>query len=206
MSITATAPATIVLASTSERKVVQVMSDVWEEFSFFPTNELVDGKFVNKSVIANGQPQPVVNATEADKTIARLSLRKQGEEASMNALAWLLPISNPSGCFVTVVKGRKVAKGTRGIIKKAGTNTFGRWLLIRTSDGKETFVSADNCQTEFPLTQEQMEAIAKEVSKKFIEKAVNDLSLEPLSNIRWAVRNAVDEAAKTLAQGRLFFV
>lgn len=203
---TTPATASIVLSSTSERKVVQVMSDIWEEFSFFTTNELVDGKFVNKSVIADGQPKPVVNATEADKEVARISLRKQGEEASMSALAWLRPIENPAGCFVEVVKGRKVAKGTRGIIKKSGVSQFGRWFLIRTREGKEVIVSADNCNWEFPLSQEQMEGVAKDTAKPLIEKAVNDLSLAPISDIRWAVQSAVDKVAKAMMKGRLGFV
>lgn len=203
---TTPASASIVLSSTSERKVVQVMSDIWEEFSFFTTNELVDGKFVNKSVIADGQPKPVVNATEADKEVARISLRKQGEEASMSALAWLRPIENPAGCFVEVVKGRKVAKGTRGIIKKSGVSQFGRWFLIRTREGKEVIVSADNCKWEFPLSQEQMEGVAKDTAKPLIEKAVNDLSLAPISDIRWAVQSAVDKVAKAMMKGRLGFV
>lgn len=203
-----TTPATnaIVFTSTSEQRVVQVMSDIWEQFSFFTTTELVDGKFVWKSEMSKGQPKPVVNATEADKALARISLRKQGEEASMSALAWLRPIENPAGCFVEVVKGRKVAKGTRGIIKKSGVSQFGRWFLIRTREGKEVFVSADNCKWDFPLTQEQMEDIAKNTSAPLIEKAVKELSLEPISDIRWAVQTAVDRVAKEMMKGRLGFV
>lgn len=200
------ATASVIFSVNIEQKVEQVMSDIWEEFSFFVTNELVDGKFVNKMEIVKGQPKPVVNATEADKALARISLRKQGEEVSMHALAWLRPIENPAGCFVEVVKGRKVAKGTRGIIKKSGVSQFGRWFLIRTREGKEVIVSADNCKWEFPLSQEQMEGVAKDAAKPLIEKAVNDLSLAPISDIRWTVQTAVDRVAKDLMKGRLDFL
>ena len=204
MTATTTTTAPVIFSARKESKVVQVMSDIWEEFSFFTTNELVNGEFVNKSVVADGQPMPEVNATEADIAKARISLRKQGKQAILNSLAW---VETPSaGCFVEVVRGRKVPKGSRGLILKSGTNNFGKWFLIRFRDGSKNFVSAGNCEVEFPLPQENMEAIAFAAAEDELVKAVNDLSFEGIRKAADTARLAVNLAARGVRDGRLQFV
>lgn len=202
---TSTAPARIIFTSTTESKVVQVMSDIWEEFNFFVTEELVDGNFVRKEVIVQqGMEKPVVNATEADKAKARAALRKQGEQAILSALAWVKV--NDSGCFVEVVKGRKVPKGSKGLILKSGVNNFGKWFLIRFRDGSKNFVSADNCSVDFPLSQEDMESIALAGGKDSLDKAVEALSLSGLNKAADDARLTVTRVANGLREGRLQFV
>jgi len=194
-----------ILSVRSESRVVQVMSDVWEQFSFFVTTELVDGKVVIKDEIANGQPKPVVNATEADIAKARVAIRKQAEEVALSALAWV-SVSNQTGCFVEVVRGRKVPVGSKGLILKSGANNFGKWFLVRFRDGSKSFVSAGNCEVEFPLTQEQQEDIVKWSSKSAIEQVVDSLDPKGFQKVSDDVKMAVNRTATSVREGRLFFV
>jgi len=200
---TASASRTI-LSVRSESRVVQVMSDVWEQFSFFVTTELVDGKVVIKDEIANGQPKPVVNATEADIAKARVAIRKQAEEVAFSALAWV-SVSNQTGCFVEVVRGRKVPVGSKGLILKSGANNFGKWFLVRFRDGSKSFVSAGNCEVEFPLTQEQQEDIVKWSSKSAIEQVVDSLDPKGFQKVSDDVKSAVNRTANALREGRIQF-
>lgn len=193
-----------ILSVRSESRVVQVMSDVWEQFSFFVTTELVDGKVVIKDEIANGQPKPVVNATEADIAKARVAIRKQAEEVALSALAWV-SVSNQTGCFVEVVRGRKVPVGSKGLILKSGANNFGKWFLVRFRDGSKSFVSAGNCEVEFPLTQEQQEDIVKWSSKSAIEQVVDSLDPKGFQKVSDDVKMAVNRTATSVREGRLFF-
>jgi len=98
------------------------------------------------------------------------------EEVALSALAWV-SLRGKAGCFVEVVRGRKVPVGSKGIILKEGTNNFGKWFLVRFRDGSKSFVSAGNCEVEFPLTQEQQESIAKWASQPAIGQVV--ASLDP---------------------------
>lgn len=200
---TASASRTI-LSVRSESRVVQVMSDVWEQFSFFVTTELVDGKVVIKDEVVNGQPKPVVNATEADIAKARVAIRKQAEEVALSALAWV-SVSNQTGCFVEVVRGRKVPVGSKGLILKSGANNFGKWFLVRFRDGSKSFVSAGNCEVEFPLTQEQQEDIVKWSSKSAIEQVVDSLDPKGFQKVSDDVKMAVNRTATSVREGRLFF-
>jgi len=194
-----------ILSVRSETRVVQVMSDIWEQFSFFVTTELENGKVVIKDEIANGQEKPVVNATEADLAKARVAIRKQAEEVALSALAWVA-VRNESGCFVEVVRGRKVPVGSKGLILKTGANNFGKWFLVRFRDGSKSFVSAGNCDVEFPLTQEQQESLAKASSQLAIEKAVETLDPKELQNVSDAVKWAVNFTANQMREGRIQFV
>jgi hypothetical protein len=180
------------------------MSDVWEQFSFFVTTELVDGKVVIKDEVVNGQPKPVVNATEADIAKARVAIRKQAEEVALSALAWV-SVSNQTGCFVEVVRGRKVPVGSKGLILKSGANNFGKWFLVRFRDGSKSFVSAGNCEVEFPLTQEQQEDIVKWSSKSAIEQVVDSLDPKGFQKVSDDVKMAVNRTATSVREGRLFF-
>jgi hypothetical protein len=199
---TSTATRTI-LSVRSESRVVQVMSDVWEQFSFFVTTELVDGKVVIKDEVANGQPKPEVNATEADIAKACVAIRKQAEEVALSALAWVSV--NQTGCFVEVVRGRKVPVGSKGLILKSGANNFGKWFLVRFRDGSKSFVSAGNCEVEFPLTQEQQEAIAKWSSQPAIEAVVASLDPKGLQKVSDDVKSAVNLACNQMREGRIQF-
>lgn len=194
----------IVLSVRSETRVVQVMSDIWEQFSFFVTTELENGKVVIKDEVANGQPKPVVNATEADLAKARVAIRKQAEEIALSALAWV-SLRGKAGCFVEVVRGRKVPVGSKGLILKEGTNNFGKWFLVRFRDGSKSFVSAGNCEVEFPLTQEQQEAIAKWASQPAIDEVVASLDPKGFQKVKDDVNCAVSKAVNDLREGRLQF-
>lgn len=200
---TASASRTI-LSVRSESRVVQVMSDVWEQFSFFVTTELENGKVTIKDEIANGQPKPVVNATEADLAKARVAIRKQAEEVALSALAWV-DCRGKAGCFVEVVRGRKVPVGSKGLILKEGTNNFGKWFLVRFRDGSKSFVSAGNCEVEFPLTQEQQEDIVKWASKSAIEQVVDSLDPKGFQKVSDDVKMAVNRTAIALREGRIQF-
>jgi hypothetical protein len=194
----------IVLSVRSETRVVQVMSDIWEQFSFFVTTELENGKVVTKDEIANGQPKPVVNATEADLAKARVAIRKQAEEVALSALAWVA-VRSESGCFVEVVRGRKVPVGSKGLILKTGANNFGKWFLVRFRDGSKSFVSAGNCEVEFPLTQEQQESLAKASSQLAIEAVVASLDPKGFQKVSDDVKWAVNFTANQMREGRLQF-
>ena len=200
---TASASRTI-LSVRSESRVVQVMSDVWEQFSFFVTTELENGKVVTKDEIANGQPKPVVNATEDDIAKARVAIRKQAEEVALSALAWVA-VQNQSGCFVEVVRGRKVPVGSKGLILKTGASRFGKWFLVRFRDGSKGFVNASNCEVEFPLTQEQQEMLAKASAQLDIEKVVESLDPKGFQKVSDAVKWAVNFTANQMREGRLQF-
>jgi hypothetical protein len=156
MSITTASLATrTIVTSTSEQKVVQVMSDVWESFTFFTGTEIVNGELVSFDEMARGQEKPVVNATEADLTAVRKSIVK-------TLLADLITIDVSlsgkvvdlvqTGALVQVVKGRKVPVGTSGTVMKQGVSQFGRWVLILNENGNaRTFVSLENLKVIDPL-------------------------------------------------------
>lgn len=52
------------------------------------------------------------------------------------------------GKRVLVVRGRKIAKGTRGVVKCTGTNRYGEWALVITDAGEETFTNPSNLEVE----------------------------------------------------------
>lgn len=200
---TATKP--VIFTVSTETKTVQIMSDVWDDFPFVNTTELVNGEFVFNSEILRGE-KPEVNFTEADKETARRSLRKKANISLLNAIPVLMERIADAGCFVEVVRGRKVAKGTRGIIKKSGVSQFGKWFLIRTREGKEVFVSADNCEVESPLTLEQVEMVAKDASRTGIDRAVETLSFALIQTALDDARMAVNRTQRAMLEGRLFWL
>lgn len=67
----------------------------------------------------------------------------------------------PKGMEVEVVRGRKVAVGTVGVVVSFGEGQFGPWLRIRLASGEEVFVSRSNCQPS-SATAAAVEAVAAE--------------------------------------------
>lgn len=60
------------------------------------------------------------------------------------------------GKIVRVTSGRKVAKGTTGIVKRVWNNVYDKWnqhVAIGTSDGLTHFTYRDNCQVILPIVE-----------------------------------------------------
>jgi hypothetical protein len=106
---------------------------------------------------------------------------------------------------VEVVRGRKVPVGSKGLILREGTNNFGKWFLVRLRDGSKSFVSAGNCEVEFPLTQEQQEAIAKQSSQTAIESVVASLDPKGFQKVSDDVKLAVNLTCNQMREGRIQF-
>lgn len=113
---------------------VQVMSDIWEnlwtgveydpetgEFSRFYSNRDQPVIDAPESIIAEWNRFKVVNG-EYNQKIRNLNYYADDAEKSAFELR--------NGRKVVVVRGRKVAKGTEGIVLKTGLSQYGTWVLM----------------------------------------------------------------------------
>lgn len=196
MSINTASTARTIVTSTSTRRVVQVMSDIWEEFSFFTGTEIVDGKVVPFEEMCRGQEKPVVNATEADIALALKNLKRDlATDLSEMSFEMTGKVEDflEVGALIKVVRGRKVPVGFTGTIAKMGLSQFGRWLLvIPTNGGEKVFVSASNVVVTCPLFSDAF-GIANRTGKDFI-LGVTTLDVGARSGLVSAVKSALRSA------------
>ena len=199
MSINTASTATrTIVTSTSEQKVVQVMSDVFESFTFFSGTEIVNGELVRFSEMARGQEKPVVNATEADLAAIRKNIVKTlfDDLITMDvSLSGKVVDLVQIGSLVKVVKGRKVPVGTSGTVMKQGVSQFGRWVLILNENGNaRTFVSLENLNVIDPLFNTASD-IAQRAGRDFISNLPAGVTTsEARKGLELAVRRALSSA------------
>jgi hypothetical protein len=182
-----TAPAIFEVEMTKE--TLQVMSDVWEANVPVLTITTIeaDGSFKFNRTTNIPAVLPQANATEDDLSRARAFIVKRGKMLALEALVAACE-NTFKGMLVTVVSGRKVAKGSKGICLKSGVSQFGRWVLVRWDDGKESFINASNCDFEFPFGQEVAEWEALDACEGIINECAR--LLRPVSS--WSVQSAVE--------------
>jgi hypothetical protein len=200
MSITTASPVIrTIVTSTSEQKVVQVMSDVWESFNFFTGTEIVNGELVSFDEMCRGQEKPVVNATEADLTAVRKNIVSTLRDDLITidvSLSGKVVDLVQTGALVQVVKGRKVPVGTSGTVMKQGVSQFGRWVLILNENGNaRTFVSLENLKVIDPLFNTASD-IAQRTGRDFIANLPADIktTADARRGLELAVRRALSSA------------
>ena len=123
-------------------KVIQVMSDMWDDEIRAVVLE-DDGTYSTKSIgyrdFARDNDQAKVDATPEQIEVYKTF--KANEEAAYKARMAAEAAAKETatvkvGKMIHVVRGRKVAKGTAGLVFWLGHNQWGKSVGFRTSDNK----------------------------------------------------------------------
>lgn len=190
---TTTAILTPVFSVKHDTKVVQVMSDIWENWSYTEIKTIKNGEFI--STCLDRDESIAVNATEADIALAKELIAKQAYKFAEGAVSRFSYGDEVLDLPVEVISGRKVKKGSKGIIRKAGSGAYGRWYFVQWSDKTEGFVSASNCIIQSGVNFFGIaETIARENIAEYQDKLSSDFTFAYC--VECAIRDEVRLVAK----------
>ena len=136
---------------------VRIMSDVWAWVTFA---RVWDGSAVRELAVANSEfgtdAAVTVDATDDVKAAVAVFEAAQAAAAAKAArdaavdrqIAWARTLA--VGKDATVVRGRKIAKGTTGRVFWLGDTKFGRRAGLELADGSRVFTAASNVEVSNP--------------------------------------------------------